>query len=80
MVSYPVIAIKQYIAPSFTKINLQRINDARWNNGYAYMKDVHGADYELISYLLTKPFTRILEVVTIRPIFILRTNLCVYWK
>lgn len=64
ILSYPFISIDQYIVPTFEKVNTARINDPRWSNGYAYMKEGHGEDYELVSYLLTKPHATILEIVT----------------
>lgn len=64
MLSYPVTSIDQYIAPKLTELTTRRIADPRWSNGYSFMKDVHGADYELVSYLLTKPYAKILEIVS----------------
>lgn len=64
MLSYPVIAIDQYIVPNFEKITIKRVIDPRWSNGYAFMSTGHGEDYSLVSYLLTKPHATVLEVVT----------------
>ena len=64
MLSYSFISTDQYIAPNFSRFTLQRINDPRLSNGYSYMRDLHGTDYNLVSYLLTKPYAKILEIVT----------------
>lgn len=64
MLSYPVIAVDQYIVPNFEKIAIKRVIDPRWSNGYAFMNSGHGEDYDLVSYLLTKPHATVLEIVT----------------
>lgn len=63
VISYSFISIDQYIVPNFKNFTVKRVLDPRWSNGYSFVKDQHGADYDLISYLLTKPSGRVLEIV-----------------
>ncbi|MCC7304082.1 hypothetical protein IT418_01555 [bacterium] len=64
MLSYSIIGINQYLVPTFKKISISRIVDPMWSNGYSYMKGLHGADYDLIVYLLGKPHATVLEIMT----------------
>ena len=64
MLSYTFVSIDQYIAPKKSQFTLDRVTDPRFSNGYSYIKTLHKADYDLISYLLMKPFAHIAEIVT----------------
>jgi uncharacterized membrane protein len=63
MASYPYIAIKQYLAPKADTLLSSRLVDPKMSDGYSFIQSLHTPDYDLIQYLMKKPYSRILEII-----------------